>query len=297
MNKNFASFVVLVLAGCAADSQYHRADHFNSPIEGRMDAELRITQHQIVVSHFNSVAGAAAGSQAALSPSVAGSFAAGAGLGLIGALVDVAIDKHRDSVAEDAAKPMREHLANLVVEDLIYQSVELVDKRLLADSIVWQRIASSEEDDVKQHKLKEGRNILVFSPSYSVSYDGTTFTYVLSARIVDRAMNANGFVVSTPRYQQLFEYVLTKDNLPDGAEWATLSADQWKTILDNATSETVAMLNYDIATAPSNSREKMKLGRLPVSVDQTKGDRSWVHLNSGVMLSVSSNSLTASHRS
>jgi len=256
-----------------------------------MDAEVRLTQHQIFVSHVNSTAGGAAGLQAAASPSVAaGGFAAGAAAGLIGALVDAAIDAHRNGVAEDAAKPMREHMAALNVDDLIYQSMNGLDKHVFADNIAVSRPTQSEDEDKKQRQLKAGSNILVLAPSYSVSYDGKTFTYVLAAKLVNRGINQNGFVVSTPRYQQLFQYILAEDNLPNGAHWDTLTGEQWQAILAQASAETVAMLNYDIATTPNVSAQKMTYGLVPFSLDQTKGDRSWVRPHFGV-LSVVSTSL------
>lgn len=290
--RNLVPVIILTLGGCATTSSVQRAS-LSFPIASSMDAEVRLTQHQILVSHANSTAGGAAGLQVAASPSMAGAgFAGGAAAGLIGALVDAAIDAHRNSVAEDAAKPMREHMTGLNVDDLIYQSADGLDKHLFAENIALVRIAHSEDEDRQQRQLKAGSNILVLAPSYSVSYDGKTFTYVLAAKVVDRSMNQNGFIASTPRYQQVFQYVLAQENLPDGGQWGTLSAEQWKTLLEQASTETVAMLNYDISATPSSSLEKMTYGRLPVSLDQTKGDRSWVRSHFG-MLSVRSTSLTA----
>lgn len=290
--------ILLALTGCASTSHYQRPDHFTFPLAQTMEAEVRLTQHQMLMSHANSTVAGAAGLQVAASPSMAGAgFAGGAAVGLLGALVDVAIDAHRNSVAEDAVKPMREHMQGLDIDELIAHSTDALDKHLFAETITTQRMGSSEDEDSKQHRLKEGANVLVLIPSYSVSYDGKTFTYVLFARVVDRGMTPNGFVASTPRYQQVFEYVLAQDKLPDGAQWSTLSAEQWKTIIAGAANETVAMLNYDITTSPGASRQRMSYGKLPVALDQANGDRSWVHTNFGMMLSVSSASLTPKDRS
>ena len=73
-----------------------------------------------------------------------------------------------------------------------------------------------------------------------------------------------------------------------------ISAEQWKTILTQASTETVAMLNYDIAATPNTSSPKMRYGHVPVSLDQTKGDRSWVRTHFG-LISVSSAVLTPGH--
>src|SRR4051794_36284725 len=109
--KKLAPILAVFLAACASNG-YHRPDHFDFPLAQSMEAEVRLTQHEIFVSHANSTAGGAAGLQVAASPSMAGAgFAGGAAAGLIGALVDAAIDAHRSGVAEDAAKPMREHMA------------------------------------------------------------------------------------------------------------------------------------------------------------------------------------------
>ncbi len=293
MNNLFIAAILLALAGCASSPQHNRPDHFAFPMAQAMDVEVRLTQHEIVVSHANSTAGGAAGLQAAASPSMAGAgFAGGATVGLIGALVDVAIDAHRNSVAEDAAKPMREHMDGVNADDLICQSVDGLDRHLFAGTMTTQRIDRSEDDDKNQHKLQQAANILVLEPSYSVSYDGKTFTYVLMARIVDRGMTPNGFVVSTARYKQMFQYVIAQDDLPGGAQWGTLSAEQWSSILNAAVSETIAMLNYDIAATPT-VHARVNYGRMPVYLDENKGDRSWIRTDFGVLLSVSSSSLNA----
>jgi hypothetical protein len=298
MTNKLCFIVLLALSGCATTSHYQRPAHFSLPLAQTMEAEVRLTQHEMMVSHANSTVAGAAGLQVAASPSLAGAgFGAGAAVGLIGALVDVAIDAHRNGVAEDAVKPMREHLQGLDIDDLIAHSTDGLDKHLFAETITAQRLTTSEDEDGKQRRLKEGANILVLTPSYSVSYDGKTFTYVLFARVVDRGMTPNGFIASTPRYQQVFQYILAQDNLPNGAQWGTLSAEQWKTILSDAANETVAMLNYDITTTPNAARAHMTYGRMPVALDQTKGERSWVRTNFGVLLSVSSASLTAKDRS
>jgi len=292
VTRNLLPAILLALTGCATNSQVTRPEHLAFPLASSMDAEVRLTQHQIFVSHVNSMAGGAAGLQAASSPSVAaGGFAAGAAAGLIGALVDAAINAHREGVAEDAAKPMREHMASLNVDDLICQSMDGLDKHLFADNIALARLAHSEDEDKQQRQLKAGNNILVLAPSYAVSYDGKTFTYVLSAKIVDRGMNSNGWIVSTPRYQQVFQYVIAQDSLPNGAQWSTLTAEQWQTILTQASTESVAMLNYDIAATPGKAQTKVTYGRMSVGLDQEKGERSWVRTNFG-LLSVSSSTLT-----
>jgi hypothetical protein len=296
--RNLSPAIVLVaLCGCATNSPVRPA-HLSLPIvSSNIDAEVRLTQHQMLVSHLNSTAGGAAGLQMAASPSVAaGGFAAGAAVGLIGALVDVAIDAHRNGVAEDAAKPMREHMTDISVDDLIYSSMDGLDKTVFGEHVELARVARAEDDDKQQRQLKPGTNILVLTPSYSVSYDGATFTYVLAVRLVDRAMNQNGFVVSTPRYQQVFQYVIAQDSLPDRAKWATLSAEQWKSIFTQASTEAVAMLNYDIGAAPGAMSQKVDYGRLHVTLDRTNGDRSWVRTHFG-LLSVMSTSLGAKDHS
>ena len=282
----------LALTGCAAGPA-QRAQFTSFPIAQTMDAEVRLTQHQMQVSHANSTAGGAAGLQLATSPGVAaGGFATGAAAGLIGALVDVAIDAHRSSVAEDAAKPMREHMQGFDADEVIYASAESLDRRLFAEHLAVQRLEHSEDEDKNARTLQAGSSILVLAPSYSVSYDGKTFTYVLAAKLVDRGANRNGIVVSTPRYQRMLEYILAQDALPDGAQWSALDADQWRAILSEAANETVAMLNYDISANPGEAPRKAAYGHLPVSVDQTRGDRSWVRTRPGILLSVSSASLT-----
>ena len=293
MNRNFALVVVLGVAGCATGPHVQRAQHLAVPIANSIDAEIRLTQHQMIVSHFHSMAGGAAGLQAAASPNVAaGGFGAGAAAGLIGALVDVAIDAHRNSVAEETAKPLREHMQGLNVDELVYQSLDGLDKQRFAQQINAQHLNQSEADDEKQNQLKAGSNILVLVPSYSISYDGTTFTYVLTAKLVDRTQSATGRISSVTRYQQVFEYVLPQSDLPNGVSWDRLSADQWKVILTQGAAETVAMLNYDITAQPSDTQPKFDYGRMRVLLDQNKGERSWVRTNFA-LLSVASASLKA----
>ena len=251
-----------------------------------MDAEVRLTQHEIIVATVNSTAGTAASMQVASSGYLGGSFAAGAAVGIVGALVDAAIEAHHKSVAEEAVKPIRDHTAGLDLDALIVQSTDSLDRHLFADEITVQRMPVTEDADTQQRALKQGSNILVLSPSYWVSYDGSTFTYTLNARIVDRATNMNGFVVSTPRYQQTFQYAA------DGTQWAALTQEQWKSLLDEAARETVAMLNYDVTISPRHDGAKVRYGNMQVSIDQTKGERSWVRTPFGVLLSVSSTALS-----
>ena len=296
--RNLAVAIILAaLCGCATNSAVQPA-HLSFPIvASNIDAEVRLTQHQMLVSHLNSTAGGAAGLQMAASPSVAaGGFAAGAAVGLIGALVDVAIDAHRNGVAEDAAKPMREHMTDFSVDDMIYSSMDGLDKTVFGENVALTHVPRAEDDDTQHRQLKAGSNILVLAPRYSVSYDGETFTYVLQARLVDRAMNQNGFVVSTPRYQQVFQYVIAQDSLPDGAKWATLSSEQWKAIFAQASTEAVAMLNYDIGAPRSATSQKVVYGKLHVTLDRTNGERSWLRTNFG-LLSVMSTSLGAKDHS
>ena len=286
--------MLLLLAGCATNSQLRRPEHLNFPIAPTINAEVRLMQHQMLVSHANSTVGGAVGLQLASSPSVAaGGFGAGAAVGLVGVLVDAAIEAHRSGVADDAVKPMRNHMVNLNLDDLVYQSMDGLDKQVFAPNIELERLNQSEDENQKARTLKAGANILVLLPSYSVSYDGQSFTYVLAAKIVDRGVSTSGWMGSTIKYQQLFEYVVTKDSLSGGVDWSALSSEQWKSLIVQAASETVQMLNYDIAATPGKALPKVSYGRLSVSVDQTKGDRSWVRTNFGILLSLSSASLTA----
>lgn len=296
MIRTIALLCVFALAGCATSPQFHRTQ-LALPIANHLDVEVRLTQHQIGVARGNSTAGGAAGLQAAGSPSVAsGGFAAGAAAGLIGALVDVAIDAHRNNVADEAEKPLRARMTGLNVDELIYQSIDGLDKARFAQTIQTTHLDRAESDDEKQNQLSLGNNILILVPSYAVSYDQTTFTYALTAKLVDRNKSTNGKVVSVPRYQQVFQYAVKEGELPAGAHWNTLSADQWQTLLAQATTETVEMLNYDIGAQPSEAAAQTTYGPMRVWFEQTKGDRSWLRTFFGFM-SVSSASYKAQGRS
>ena len=194
MSRKFILAGFCLLAGCASNGPM-RPQNLSFPIAGDMSVEVRLMQHDVYVSHTPSTAGSAAGLQMASSPNVTGgSFAAGAAAGLIGALVDAAIDAHRQSVANDAVKPMREHTKGIDMDALVCQSMDRLDKNLFAPSIQVDRMSRPEDVDVSTHQLKERANVLVLVPAYSVSYDGQTFTYALSAKLVDRVGNSNGFV-------------------------------------------------------------------------------------------------------
>lgn len=296
MTRKFSLAFCLMLAGCAVSPHVQRA-RLALPLAQSMNVEVRLTQHQISVSHMNSTAGAAAGVQMAGSPAVAaGGFAAGAGAGLIGALVDVAINAHRSNVAEEAEKPLREHMGSTDVDALVYRSIDGLEKKLFAENISVEHIDRAEADDEKQGRLNAGTSVLVLVPSYSVSYDGKTFTYVLAAKLVDRTQGANGKIDSSTRYQQVFQYVVAENDIPDGVHLNQLSSDQWAAIFTQASTETVAMLNYDVNAQPSDAQPKMDYGRFVVLLDQDKGSRSWVRTNFS-LLSVPSSSLKAQGRS
>ena len=294
MFRKFILAGFCLLAGCASNGPI-RPQNLSFPIAGDMDVEVRLMQHDVYVSHTPSTAGSAAGLQMASSPNfTGGSFAVGAAAGLIGTLVDAAIDAHRQSVANDAVKPMREHTKGIDMDALVYQSMDRLDKKLFAPSIQVERMARPEDVDVNTHQLKEGADVLVLVPAYSVSYDGQTFTYALSVKLVDRVGNSNGFVADSIKYQQLFEYIVTKDSLPAGSDWSTLSGDQWKAMIGQAADETVLMLNYDIAASANATEPKMKYGHVTVQLDRANGDRSWAHTNFA-MLSLPSAVLKPTH--
>jgi hypothetical protein len=295
MIRTLVLLCVFALAGCATSPQFHRAP-LALPIANQLDVEVRLTQHQIDVAHGNSTAGTAAGLQAAGSPSVAaGGFAAGAAAGLIGALVDVAINAHRKGVADETEKPLREHMDGLNVDELIYQSVDGLDKARFAQTIQAAHLDRAELDDEKQNQLSLGNNILVLVPSYAVSYNQTMFTYELAAKLVDRNKSTDGKLVSSARYHEVFQYIVKEGELPAGAHWNTLSADQWRTLISQAAAETVEMLNYDIGALPSEAAAQSTYGPMRVWFEQSKGDRCWLRTFYGFM-SVSTASYNAQGR-
>ncbi|HEY0231923.1 MAG TPA: hypothetical protein VGC55_11780 [Dokdonella sp.] len=290
MTRRYAAAMVLGLAGCASGPHVQRAP-LALPLAESMTVEVRLTQHEIFVSHDVSNAGSAAGLQAASSPGVAaGGFRAGAAAGLIGALVDAAVNAHRSSVAEEAARPLHEHMSGIDIDALVYQSVDALSPASFAHALRVEHLDKAEADDEKEGRLEPGGPVLVLAPAYSVSYDGKSFVYVLKATVVDRVRGAGGKLTSSTRYHQLFEYVADDSDIAGGVSPAQLSADQWKALLEQASGETVAMLNYDIGSQPGDGLPQREYGRMRVLLDQDKGSRSWVRTNFS-LLSVASASL------
>jgi hypothetical protein len=282
--------LVLMLAGCASGPQPQRLQQLTLPIAEPVQLEWRLTQHEIYVSHLpsNNV-GSSAMNAAFPAGAAGGSFAGGAAVGLVGALIDVAVDAHRSSVAEETAKPLRATMVGINIDGLLLQSIDGLDRKRIAPAIRLEQLGKSEAEDEKNKQLNAGNNILVLSPSYSLSYDGTLFTYVLAAKLVDRTAQG-GKLTSVARYQQIFQYVLTQDGTPDQAHWDRLSADQWKAILGQASTEAVAMLNYDINARPAETKSNLRYGSLPVTLEQSSGERSWVRTDFS-LLSVPATSL------
>jgi hypothetical protein len=289
MFRRYAIAMSFALAGCANGPHVQRAP-LALPLAESMTVEVRLTQHEIFVSHDVSNAGSAAGLQAASSPSVAaGGFRAGAAAGLIGALVDAAVNAHRSSVAEEAAKPLHDHMSGVDVDALVYRSMDALSTASFAHALRVEQLDKAEADDEKEGRLEPGGPVLVLAPAYSVSYDGKSFTYVLSAKVVDRVRAGEKLTTST-RYHQIFEYVADESDIAGGVLPAQLSADQWKALLEQASSETVAMLNYDIGSQPGDGLPQREYGRMRVLLDQEKGGRSWVRTNFS-LLSVASSAL------
>jgi len=192
MFRNSTIVILLALAGCAGNQQVQRPQQLGLPMAGMMHIEVRLTQHEIMVATVNSLSGSAVAGQALVSPGVvAGGFAAGAAVGLIGALVDVAIDAHRNSVAEEAAKPMRAHMAQSHPDELVVASFSTLDKPRFAQEVTLEVIGRSEQEDLDHKVLEPAANVLVLTPSYFVSYDGSEFAYRLDARLVDRVRSPN----------------------------------------------------------------------------------------------------------
>lgn len=274
---------MLALAGCASGPSVQR-ERLALPLAPNVAAEVRLTQHRIEVAHGNSTVGTAAGLQMASSPGIAaGGFAAGAAAGLIGALVDAAVDAHRRSVAEEASKPLRAATQPLDIDALILQSFDGLDEKLIAADIAVEVLDRSEAEDERQKRLKAGTNILVLVPSYSVSYEGDTFTYSLFAKIVDRTPGSNGRLKTAVRYTQVISYVLRQGDLPGDGRFGQLPAEEWRRILTEATAEAVAMLNYDLNAQPSDALPKRKYERMPVLLDQERGTRAWVRTRFALM--------------
>ncbi|HEY0180592.1 MAG TPA: hypothetical protein VGC30_13320 [Dokdonella sp.] len=281
------------LAACAAGPQVQR-EAPPLPVT-TLRVEVRLTQHQIEVSRTNSTVGAAAGVQMAGSPQVAaGGFAAGAAAGLIGSLIDVAIDAHRGSVAEHAAAPMREHAREVGIDALIATAVDGLDRHRFAETVDVVHVDRSEADDEKQGRFEPGTNVLVLVPSYAVNYDGDTFTYMLDARLVDRTRGKRGRVETKTRYHETFSYVVTASEL--GTPFAELTAERWSALFKAAAAETVEMLGYDVSARPSDAQPRRSYRALPVVLDQERGERSWVRSHAA-LLSVSSASLDAPRKS
>lgn len=269
-------FALLILTGCGGPD-VKRTHTLATPIATRMDVEVRLLQHKIIVSHAVSTAATAAALQEASSPNVAaGGFAAGAAAGLIGALVDGAINAHREHVAEEMAAPIQQRTSSLDIDQIIYRSFDSLDKSQFASDMEIERLSSSTGEDEKPQQITTGDNILVLVPSYSISYDEKNFVYSLLAKLVDRTKDTNGKLKTTTRYSQVFEFILPATMTPGGAAWGSLSPDQWQDILTNAATQTVAMLNYDIHAMPSNDEPEMAYDKFAVLVDTTRGDRSWV---------------------
>jgi hypothetical protein len=267
----------LTLAGCVTGPQPQRLQQLASPVAAQVHVEWRLTQHEIYVSHLpsNNI-GTSLVNTAIPAGLGGGTFAGGAAIGAVGALIDLAVDAHRRGVAEDNAKPLRANMAGIDVDGLLLQSVAGLDRKLIASTIELEQLGKSEAEDERNGQLQAGSNILVLSPSYSLSYDGVLFTYVLAAKLVDRTSNVNGKLTSVARYRQIFQYVLSQDGTADKIHWEHLSADQWKAILTQASTETVAMLNYDVNVRPSESKSNLRYGALPVTREQSSGERSWV---------------------
>lgn len=287
-----APLLLVLLSACASGPHVQRSAPLALPLAQHVDVEVRLTQHQIEVSYQPSTQGAAAGIQMASSPSVAaGGFAAGAAAGLIGSLIDTAVTAHRSSVAKEQQRPIQERTSGLSIDDLIQRSLEGLDRQRIAADIALVRLDRTERDDAEAKALTAGSNILVLTPRYSVSYDGTFFSYALEASLVDRTPDAKGRLDSKVRYRQIFEYVLPQELAPGGVRWGELGAEQWTQLLEAATAETVTMLNYDIGANPSDALPRRRYFAQTVLLDQERGERSWVR-NGFALISVPTARLT-----
>lgn len=290
--RKTAPFLFLLLSACASGPRVQRSEPLALPLAQHVDVEVRLTQHQIEVSYQPSVQGAAAGIQMAGSPAVAaGGFAAGAAAGLIGSLIDTAVTVHRSNVAKEQQRPIQERTSGLSIDELIHRSLEGLDRERIAGDIALVRLDRAERDDAKAKTLTVGSNILVLTPRYSVSYDGSFFSYALDVTLVDRAQNAKGRLDSKVRYWQIFEYVLPQEDAPGGTGWGELGAEQWTQVLEAAAAETVTMLNYDIGANPSDALPRRRYHDQTVLLDQERGERSWVR-NDFALLSVPTARLT-----
>lgn len=271
-------FVLLLLTACASGPRVQRTERLAVPLAEQVDVELRLTQRQIRVAYDVSNAGGAAAMQVAATPGgvAGGSFAGGAAAGLIGALIDTAVTAHRGNVAKERERPIHANTADLPIDEMIQRSFDALDRKQFAENLVLKKLDHAEADDASAKRLEPGSNILVLDPTYSVSYDDSFFAYVLNVRLVDRTKDAKGRITSKERYRQSIQYVLPQSGSPGGVRWSDLTSAQWRQVLETATGETVAMLNYDIGAYPSEAQPQRRYGNMIVLLDQERGERAWV---------------------
>lgn len=261
---------MLLGVGCASGPEHWGPQpDLPRPLAQQMDVELRVPTEEIGVA-------------------VAQGDAMAAGGGLIGVLVQSAVDGVRARGAEQRVAEIRNQLVGNDYREVSREAVEThLDRSLVAPDLAVTLSTQSVEQELAAGELADRRNVMVLEHTY---YFDEHFSFVqvqLGASLGDRRIDRNRVREENMRFYNRYYYTVPLadlDNIPKRedrvAAWATGGPEVIDAAIRDGMRETIQMLNYDLAAAPEQAgteRTPARRAEIPVQVLEVKrdGDRMW----------------------
>lgn len=225
------------------------------------------------------------------------------GGGLIGALVDVAVDANRSKKAEAIITPLRDALVDFDVAESLRSALaaEMIPESPLATKTVVSEVLLKPTALAAKAATCPGDAVLFISVDYRLSPDFSRLRVLAHASLHTRetgsdkkAVYANDFAT----YRDLGSYGKREANL---AQWAENHGERTREALKASFAELASMIEYDVAQGEeANLRARAQLtteapsvGRMAAMQNirmrgdpvQKKDQRIWVRLATGELSS------------
>jgi hypothetical protein len=206
---------------------------------------------------------------------------AGAGFGLIGALIDTGVNQHRTSKAEEAITPVRDALT-----DYNFDQQALDSTQAALPALPWLEVKkiSLSKDNSSNHLNeildKSGSPEVLFAVyDYALVPDFSALQVTLRVTICPRAVPAGKppkarIELSQAAYEQDFTYVVpltgaTKDLKENAQRWANVSGSAARLALNHALTRLSHMVALSLQQSPEELA-KLSAGKL-IKVGGTAG--------------------------
>lgn len=272
----FNRFIVASVLLVSASGAFAKNDPLPTPLGDSLPVEIVVTQQELGVD-----VPASRGGQIALG-------------GLLGALVDVAVDKSRANKGEDRVTRLRDMLLDYRFNDRFEQAlraklpspglspaprISLRDGRPNAPIVI---MAGGSRNDVgilppvyaQNDVPAPQQGVLVITPRYAIDSDFEVLRVAMTVQFTDRSLKPNGKlkeVIRSARYYSFqFPMAHIGSNSPDqdAQRWLGMGKSKLQALLDQGITQVTDMVVYDFTAE----------GRLEAA-DSSKGKVRQVRVN------------------